>query len=63
VRVNEVTIFRMWVWASAAIALGFCVWTFVPILIPFGVVAGVLGAFAYGVRTFARRIEQRRDQK
>ena len=59
---TEVSILRIWVWLSAVIAVSFLIWTFVPILIPFGVVVAVLGTFAYGVRCLGRMAAQRREK-
>jgi hypothetical protein len=49
----------VWFTATAVIVTGFVLWAYVPVLIPFLVIAAGLGAITFGIVQLARFAERR----
>jgi hypothetical protein len=52
-----VTLLRLWFGGTAALILGFLVWTYAPILIPIAAVAIGLGTLTAAIVALARRFQ------
>lgn len=51
-------VFKIWIRVSVAAAAAFLVWTYVPILVPLGIIVAILAAFTWGVRRLAVRYQK-----
>ncbi len=56
---DDMSLLRVWLTMTAAIASGFLIWNYAPILIPFAVVTVALGAITLGIRALVQRFDKR----
>ncbi|HWV80905.1 MAG TPA: hypothetical protein VNZ50_05715 [Hyphomicrobiaceae bacterium] len=57
------SLFRAWLWATAALLAGAIVWAFAPILVPLFGVFAALGGLVVAIVSAARAFERRRGPR